>query len=437
MEPHRVHIISREIIQPSSPNHLKNLELSYLDQLCPHLYFPLIFFYRAPDRVIPINGPFAQPDDHSRMSRHLKQSLSRALVSFFPLPGRILDDFTVKCNDTGVEFIDARAHSKLVEDIVRDPNDGVEELKAYLPVDPTIGGLDNGSALLLVQATFFDCGGVAVGMCFSHRVADCASMMCFLRLWTAECRGKISDEVVINFNLASCFPARDFSGLSLPRFPMSDDNFRTRRFVFDEGKLAALRRAAANSAIVDPTRVELVSAYIWKVLIETAKSKNVEKRKVFAAFHAVNVRARAGEPRLLLENVFGNCIMSAMATTTSCDEEFHDLVAILRSKIKKVNQDYIRKARDSDGYLNELFELIALLGKGELEYCRFSSWCQFPVYEEVDFGWGRPALVCTTSLPLKNVIVLVRSRCGEGIEAWVNMSKDNLGVLENKLSQLV
>ncbi|GER37272.1 HXXXD-type acyl-transferase family protein [Striga asiatica] len=110
--------------------------------------------------------------------------------------------------------------------------------------------------------------------------------------------------------------------------------------------------------------------------------------------------------------------MAAMATT-SRDEEFHDLITILRSKIK-----------------NELFELVALLGKGELEYCRFSSWCQFPVYE-MDFGWGKPALVCTTSLPLKNVIVLVRSRCGEGIEAWVNMSKDNLGVLENKLSQLV
>ncbi|KAK6117229.1 hypothetical protein DH2020_049029 [Rehmannia glutinosa] len=150
----------------------------------------------------------------------------------------------------------------------------------------------------------------------------------------------------------------------------------------------------------------------------------------------MNLRVRISSPdddQYYLENVFGNCIMSALPTTNNtCNNTFHELVSKLRSSIRKISDDYIEKAKNGDCYLNDLFGLMSFLAKGELEYCRFSNWCSFPIYE-VDYGWGNPIWVCTTALPLKNTIILARSRCGEGIEAWVNMNQDNLQVLETQI----
>ncbi|KAL3622528.1 hypothetical protein CASFOL_033939 [Castilleja foliolosa] len=427
MEVHNVQIISRENIKPSSPtpHHQHHLKLSYLDQLSPHLYFPAIFFYQAHQLAT---------SNHVQMSQHLKQSLSHTLTTFYPFAGRLQGDSTLRCNDAGVDFVHARAHAHLINDVItQQPNVHEDLLKRYLPVDPTIGGLCNETTLLVVQVTFFDCGGVSIGMCFSHRVADCASIMKFLDVWTATCRtennnnnnNNNNNKEIISFDLANYFPTRDFSGIEIPRFPISDKDFWTKRFVFDKVKLAALSQLAT---IKDPTRVELVSAFIWKSFIEMTTKPN--RKKVFAAFHAVNLRTRVD-----LENAFGNCLMSAIASTDSSSggtEESQDLVNKLRRSIRRIDKDYIWKARDNgDGYLSDLFEYLSLLQKGELEYCRFSSWCSFPVYE-VDFGWGKPVCVGTAGVPLKNVIVLVNSRCGEGIEAWVKMNQHNLQVLETK-----
>ncbi|KAK6117228.1 hypothetical protein DH2020_049028 [Rehmannia glutinosa] len=358
--------------------------------------------------------------------------------------GRIQDNFIIDCNDAGVEFIEARIDAQL-KDSIQKPN--MENLKQYLPVDSAEGGLGNEATLLVVQITLFDCGGISVGICFSHKIGDCTSIMNFLNKWAATSRGDHQEAEIsrVSFDLANFFPARDFS--SLFGFPRSDENFTTKRFVFDKVKLAALRSQAAvatssfdsTTHVKNPTNVELVSAFIWKIFINNvAKYSNNMRgiKKDFAAFHAVNLRARIRSPdddQYYLENVFGNCIMSSLATTNNtCNITFHELVSKLRSSIRKISDDYIEKAKNGDYYLNDLFGLMSFLAKGELEYCRFSSWCSFPIYE-VDYGWGNPIWVCTTALPLKNNIILARSRCGDGIEAWVNMNQDNLQVLEMQI----
>ena len=50
---------------------------------------------------------------------------------------------------------------------------------------------------------------------------------------------------------------------------------------------------------------------------------------------------------------------------------------------------------------------------------------------EVDYGWGKPVWVCTTSRPFKNVVILMSTRDGDGIEAWVNMTEDSMAMLEH------
>ncbi|KAK2980832.1 hypothetical protein RJ640_020484 [Escallonia rubra] len=66
-----VEIISKENIKPASltPLHFRKYRLSGLDQLFPHLYAPLVFYY-------PKNENAASEDAIHERSQRLKQSLS-------------------------------------------------------------------------------------------------------------------------------------------------------------------------------------------------------------------------------------------------------------------------------------------------------------------------------------------------------------------------
>ncbi|KAL0413488.1 UNVERIFIED_CONTAM: Stemmadenine O-acetyltransferase [Sesamum radiatum] len=171
-------------------------------------------------------------------------------------------------------------------DVIQEPY--VEDGNKYLPVDPTT---DKVRTLVVVQTTFFDCGGVAVGLCFSHKIADFTSIMAFINAWAATCRGD-TEFARFSFDLASYFPSRDSPVSDFWRFLQSEEKQATKRFVFDKEKLSALKQVATSLSLKNPSRVEVVSVFIWKHFMEVAKSRNPEDKKSFAAFQAVNLRAR-------------------------------------------------------------------------------------------------------------------------------------------------
>ncbi|KAK6140381.1 hypothetical protein DH2020_025876 [Rehmannia glutinosa] len=355
-----VKIISTELIKPSSPtpNHLRSLKLSLLDQLAPPVYISLIFFYEANE----LKGLIDGNTDHAQICQHLKQSLSNTLTLFYPLAGKIdPDNFTIDCNDNGVEFIDACAQARL-EDILRSQT------------------------------------------------------------------GPIS----------AVSPTRDLSESNIsPSLLMGNDKLVTKKYVFDKEKLSVLKQEAigrfpstGSDYVKDPTRVEVVSAFIWKHFIEN-KISNTKKS---LAGHIVNIRSRAS-PSLDLENAFGNGCFLAVAIRPQCDDEvpqLHEMVNKLRRAIRMIDEQYIREAHEQDRYLSDLGELSDLLAtEGEGEGAVFSSWCRFPIYE-VDFGWGRPVWACTTALLLNNVAILMSTRFGDGIEAWINLLPQNVEAFEHQ-----
>ncbi|KAK6140488.1 hypothetical protein DH2020_025769 [Rehmannia glutinosa] len=416
-----------------TPNHLKNLKLSLLDQLSPPVYISLIFFYEADE----LKGLIDGNTDHAQICQHLKQSLSNTLTLFYPLAGKIdPDNFTIDCNDNGVEFIEARAQARL-KDILHDPK--LDQFQQYLPVDP-LGGIYRGEGtLFMLQINFFDCGGIAIGACISHIVADGSSLVEFMNAWASTCRGQKPKPAKKFGVMANYFPARDLSDSNIsPSILMGNDKLVTKRFVFDKEKLSALKQEATgwlpnagSDHVKDPTRVEVVSAFIWKHFIE----KKLFNAKKSLAAHVVNIRSRANAS-LEMEHAFGNGYFLAAAYCPDCDEgsrvpQLHELVSELRRAIRRVDYEYVQEAQDEDRYLSDLGELSDLATQGEVEAFVFSSWCRFPFYE-VDFGWGRPVWVCTTALLLNNLAILMSTRSGDGIETWINLLPDKVEAFENE-----
>ncbi|KAL2515211.1 vinorine synthase-like [Forsythia ovata] len=145
-----VEIISKEIIKPSSPTpeHLRDLKLSFLDQISRPLHVPLL-----------------------------------------------------KVNSKEVKCV----------------------YKILLS-----------ATFLAVQINFFDCGGIAIGVCLSHKIADGTSLVAFINAWAATCRGKVEIGRPY-FDLAHLFPPRDLSGSSFTTYTgMRKEKIVTKRFVFDK-----------------------------------------------------------------------------------------------------------------------------------------------------------------------------------------------------------
>ncbi|PIN14889.1 Vinorine synthase [Handroanthus impetiginosus] len=414
-----VEIISKEMIKPSSPtpNHLRKLKLSFLDQISPQVYVPLIFFYRNYELNI----------NHDEVSRLLKQSLSSILTLFYPLTGRIQQNSLIDCNDAGAEFIEARVHTRLTQ-VIEEPR--MEELQQLLPVEP-LGQTDD-KAILSVKINFFNCGGTAIGVCLSHKIADGVSSVAFINAWAAACRGEAED-IQPSFDLAFHFPPKDLFGSSItPNVGVAKEKITTKRLVFDKEKLAKLKQVVASGEVKNPTRVEALSAFIWRHFIQAARTKtNTRNITSFAGVHAVNLRPRAIPP--IPAHAFGNCWRPAIAILSQTEDSNYDLVTKLRYAITEIDDGYIKKLQCED-YLSNLSKWIDFFKK-DIQVCNFTSWCKFPMYK-VDFGWGKPVWICTTTLPFKNLVVFMSSSSEDGIEAWVNVPDDDLEMLETHYKQL-
>ncbi|XVE74867.1 hypothetical protein DITRI_Ditri12bG0052900 [Diplodiscus trichospermus] len=192
-----VDVLSQEMIKPSSPttDHLRNYQLSFLDQIQPPVFMPLVMFYpKEPD--------VSNLDQCDR----IKKSLSEALSVYYPLAGRIKDNAFIDCNDEGVLFVEAKATCHL-SDILENPNPNNHN--KFIPLE-----LDDASELpAIAQVTYLECGGLVVFLGMSHKVADALSFFLFLDCWAAFARGE-TDIIRPKFDSATLFPPTDASGSS-------------------------------------------------------------------------------------------------------------------------------------------------------------------------------------------------------------------------------
>lgn len=103
-----------------------------------------------------------------------------------------------------------------------------------------------------------------------------------------------------------------------------------------------------------------------------------------------------------------------------------ELAETVRKTIRKIDGEYVRKLEEGEEgvyeVLKSLKEVMFLVAEKGIPCYSFSSWTRFGFYD-TNFGWGNPTWVCTIGVPIKNVVVLMPTSDGDGVEAWVTLNK--------------
>ncbi|KAH7861991.1 hypothetical protein Vadar_033473 [Vaccinium darrowii] len=420
----KVEIISKESVKPSSPtpDNLRTFRLSLLDQIIPPLEYTSYIQCYSHDKI---TSNVNQAEIYSL----LKRSLSDALVLYYPFAGRLKDDSTVDCDDQGVDFFEARVDAYL-SDIIQAAQ--IEELTQFAPrKSEEIGGV-----LLSIQLNYLNCGAIVIGITMSHKIVDgCAAGM-FVKTWASIARGE-TDTVAPSFVAPSFFPPKEtipydrMTGDDRPTPPPPTPWVDIRRFCFSSSKIAALRTEVVEAGnVVKPTRIELVTAALWKWVI-------AKKGRLSVASHLVNIRRRMDPP--LSESAFGNLFRGVFALGDG-EMDLGELITKMREATGKIDSEFLKEMQGENGndmLLREFMKMGEYMFDKEVDCVMFTSWCGLPFYGW-DFGWGKLAWVSPACRGYANNITLIDSVSDiGGIEAWIPMDGVDTTILEQKLLDIL
>lgn len=416
-------ILSKEKVKPSKPTppHLKNHKLCFLDQIQLPVTIKTILFYD--------NTTFAQNQNN------LKNALSETLTLFYPLAGEVKEGSTfVDCNDTGVVYVEAQAKKRLSYFL---ENPDLSQLKKLM--------IDVECHLVSFQVTRFECGGMAIGASMFHLVSDANTVSAFLNTWANIARERIMPLASLDFkSLSLLFPPQNHLPQELSAFLdilffKEGDQFLQRRFVFDSKAISAIKlKAGANNIVPKPTRVEALTAFIWKHMMLASKAVKGSSSSSCMLNHAVNLRPRLHPP---LPNAFGNVVWFATTFYESEITMSHDnidlshLVGLVREVFETFSNGENLKELEGDASFNYLVNMATdtINSFDKVDNYMFTSWCRFGL-EEVDFGWGKPIWVAPLLDPTRSVVhvqIVILMESGDGIEAWILRNKEEILELEN------
>ncbi|WOG85481.1 hypothetical protein DCAR_0104670 [Daucus carota subsp. sativus] len=432
----KVEILSKEIIKPCTPTppSLSTYNLSLMDELAPNLNVPTIFYYSAPDQE--------SADEVALRYKHLKTSLSKILTTFYPFAGRYrAESYLVDCSDQGAEYVEAKVDIRL-DDLVSQRTDVKAELLNELLPYP-IGAIDEyEDPLLAVQVSGFSCGGFAIGICSSHRIADVSTTIAFVNAWATAAKqelGQVDESYVpepYKFDSASLLPGLKLmaglpSGMSRDKENFEVHKVSTKMFYFPNSTISSIQeRARLNDSSKLPSRVQSVFGIIGKTIVDLHVA-DLEEPKGYILTETVNIRGKTNPP--LHKNQFGNLYQIAHAQGVASPKtgvELSSYVDDLSKSVKKAMNFCGMLTSGKEGQTamtNEFFALLKNLSAIPDIYFvgMFTSWCTFPFYE-ADFGWGKPVWFSVANVPMKNTVVLIDDKSGEGIEAWVNLDETDM-----------
>ncbi|XP_004251812.1 stemmadenine O-acetyltransferase [Solanum lycopersicum] len=428
----QVTILSKNLIKPSlpTPKHLKYHKLSFFDQVADVAHLPLVLFY-----------PHCK---NNSKHEELEESLSRILSHVYPLAGRFAEDdeSLILCLDQGVTYIKAKVNCTL-DDLLQQTKKDLDLALSFWP-QGTMDVDDSNlfvTPLMVVQVTTFECGGLALAISIAHPVMDGCTTFKILYEWTKVCKfGTPSKEIsFMNFNVGALFPYKhDLSTLLEPPVDegkRKDSKLIARKFVFEKDAISRLREkfdSISESLGFKPSRVEMITALLWRSLIRSTKSAKL-KRSVMS--FPLNLRGKVADFPEITDS-FGNLIIEVPIKFEHDDEtkieSLHQIVKLIKESVKVINNKCVKATPD------EIISLVIDLYKdsysglewgGDDEVMNFtsSSLSRFPI-QKTDFGWGKPSLMHFGSRH-NQVLWLYDTECETGIVVQMDLEKKHMDKL--------
>ncbi|WOH04884.1 hypothetical protein DCAR_0624296 [Daucus carota subsp. sativus] len=418
----QLHVVSRSKtnIKPASPTplQLKHYHLPFHDRMMSDVYNPIIFFYPNPQ-------PLAE---NTTISNLLKKSLSKTLSKYYPFAGRLSPSGShVECNDEGVQFFEAQISCKLSEMLRKPPVREEEEGFGHLfPRDSIWRHMIY--SLMFVQLSQFSCGGIAIAVGLSHRVADATTLFSFLLYWAnLSCTSNFENGLI---HLQPCFVNKLLPGSChnnfVPNFSLyPQKHWITKEIVFPNSKIAELKAKLQMNDKLEGvirdrsyTRTELLTALLYRCAGLAAVASNSGDYPKSVMLQTVNMRPLLDPP--LPKTSVGNLFTyNHIPTSTTSELQLSPLVGRMKNGLMQ-----LRGVESLEG--KEIMVLIEKYAKSGHRKYIMSSICNMPLYEGMDFGWGRPVRANVVDAPFVNCMYLTDSPGKDGITATVSLEEQDM-----------
>ncbi|BFG24852.1 hypothetical protein CerSpe_111250 [Prunus speciosa] len=390
-----VSIRESTLVKPAEESRPRgSLWLSNSDLAFPPFHTSSVYFYRPSGE-----HNFFDPGV-------LTQALSKALVPFYPMAGRFrLNDqngrVEIDCNAEGVLFVVAESSSVVDDfgDFAPTPN--------FITLIPTVDyslGISS-YPILVLQVTYFKCGGVSLGVGMEHRIADGVSGLHFVNTWSDIARGDLKhinppflDRTLLRARNPPqpAFPHIEFQ--PSPQMKLASDllqsttNSTTSLFRLTQEQLNILKSkfkedGGKNINTMKYTSFEILAGHIWRCACKARKLPDDQDTRLFIG---IDGRSRLQPP--LPPGFFGNAVFRApqiAATGDLISKPTWYATSCVHDALVRMDDDYLRSFLDYlELHHSSLSELVKppLVGSVNLW---INSWVRLPIHD-ADFGWGRP-----------------------------------------------
>ncbi|GMI79942.1 hypothetical protein like AT2G40230 [Hibiscus trionum] len=360
-----VHVREATIVTPSEPTPTEVLSLSALDsQLFLRFTIEYLLVYKP--------EPGFEP---RAVTARFKAALAKALVSYYPLAGRVRakvddgsTDLEVVCGAQGVLFIEAVSDHD-VNEFDRAPR-FVTQWRKLLSFH--VADVLKGAPPLVVQLTWLNDGNAALGVGINHCLCDGIGSAEFLNSFaelTSTCQSSFAElkfapkpiwdrhllnpplfkPSVNNNNNSLCHlefnRVPDLCGF-LHRF--SSERLVPTSFIFNKTSLNELRKIVFSTSRVDEsyyTSFEVLSAHIWR---SWARALNLPSNQILKLLFSINVRDRV-KPSLP-RGYYGNAFVLGCAQSSVKDLTEKGLgyaaMQVKRAK-ERVDSEFVKSVVES------------------------------------------------------------------------------------------
>ncbi|CDO98242.1 unnamed protein product [Coffea canephora] len=410
----KIEVKESTMVRPAQETPGRNLWNSNVDLVVPNFHTPSVYFYR--------------PTGSSNFfdAKVLKDALSRALVPFYPMAGRLKRDedgrIEIECNGEGVLFVEAES-----DGVVDDFGDFAPtlELRRLIPAVDYSQGISS-YALLVLQVTYFKCGGVSLGVGMQHHAADGFSGLHFINSWSDMARGL--DVTLPPFIDRTLLRARDppqpqFQHIEYqpppalkvsPQTAKSDSVPETAVSIFKltREQISALKaKSKEDGNTISYSSYEMLAGHVWRC---ACKARGLEVDQGTKLYIATDGRARLRPS--LPPGYFGNVIFTATPIAIAGDLEFKPVwyaASKIHDALARMDNDYLRSALD---YLELQPDLKALVRGAHTFKCPnlgITSWVRLPIHD-ADFGWGRPIFMGPGGIAYEGLSFILPSPTNDG-----------------------